>query len=217
MAYNAPDIGSLSAHEYNKVRQSFDKYQQSQKPKRGVNIRTGGRSQPVFNPQASKAAQARAPYTRGSYGIEDEYRYMVSQGFQPQAAAAAAPAPQATAPAQSAPAAQQAAPAYNPPPVDTSMQDMFAAQIQQMQQAYQQSMMQQQQQFQQMQAQQEERMAALQQQMNQASAAAQLAERQQVMGVQAAQSSVGTPMQIARRGASGAFGRRGLRIKSLNV
>lgn len=216
MAYNAPAIGALSAHEYNKVRQSFDKYQQSQKPKTR-NFSDKGQIKQPFSPFQTKEAQAREPFKRGSYGIEDEYRYMVSQGFRPQAAAAAAPAPQAAAPAQSAPPAQQAAPAYNPPPVDTSMQDMFAAQIQQMQQAYQQSMMQQQQQFQQMQAQQEERMAALQQQMNQASAAAQLAERQQVMGVQAAQSSVGTPMQIARRGASGAFGRRGLRIKSLNV
>lgn len=217
MAYNAPDIGSLSAHDYNKVRQSLNQYRQSQKPKTRNQSDRGQIKQP-FSPSQIKAAQARASHKRGSYGIEDEYRYMVSQGFQPQAAAAAAAAPQAAAPAQSAPAAQQTAPAYyDPPPVDTSMQDMFAAQIQQMQQAYQQSMMQQQQQFQQMQAQQEERMAALQQQMNQASAAAQLAERQQVMGVQAAQSSVGTPMQIARRGASGAFGRRGLRIKSLNV
>lgn len=215
MAYNAPDIGALSAHEYNKVRQSFDEYQQSQKPIRRKGFETG--KYVGYLPSQKKERDARASFKRGSYGIEDEYRYMVSQGFRPQAAAAAAPAPQAAAPAQSAPPAQQAAPAYNPPPVDTSMQDMFAAQIQQMQQAYQQSMMQQQQQFQQMQAQQEERMAAMQQQMNQASAAAQLAERQQVMGVQAAQSSVGTPMQIARRGASGAFGRRGLRIKSLNV
>ena len=216
MAYNAPAIGALSAHEYNKVRQSFDKYQQTQKGKARPGL---GRGDYRDMTAANAARSERSSFKRGSYGIEDEYRYMVSKGFQPQAAAAAArtPAPQAAAPAQSAPPAYQAAPAYNPPPVDTSMQDMFAAQVQQMQQAYQQSMMQQQQQFQQMQAQQEERMAALQQQMNQASAAAQLAERQQVMGVQAAQSSVGTPMQIARRGASGAFGRRGLRIKSLNV
>ena len=90
MAYNAPDIGSLSAHEYNKIRQSYDAYQQSQEP-----IRRTGFDRGVYVgtlPHQSAAYQARQPHKRGSYGIEDEYRYMVSQGYKP-APSAAAPAP----------------------------------------------------------------------------------------------------------------------------
>lgn len=49
------------------------------------------------------------------------------------------------------------------------------------------------------------------------SAQQQLAGRPSVLGVQLAQSSAGSPTQIASRGLSGAFGRQGLRIQSLNV
>ena len=96
-----------------------------------------------------------------------------------------------------------------------SAQDMFASQIASMQEMFQQSMMQQQQQYMQMQQAQDERMAALQQQMQQAMIAQQT--RPEVAGVKMAEGTGGTPMQIARRGVSGAFGRRGMRISSLNV
>lgn len=96
-----------------------------------------------------------------------------------------------------------------------SPQDMFASQISAMQQMFQQSMQQQQQQYMQMQQAQEERMGALQQQMQQAMVAQQT--RPEVAGVKMATGSAGTPMQIARRGVTGAFGRRGMRISALNV
>ena len=54
--------------------------------------------------------------------------------------------------------------------------------------------------------------------MQQSMMQAQLAQqRPQVANVQMAESAAGTPMQIARRGVTGAFGRRGMRISSLNV
>jgi len=70
-------------------------------------------------------------------------------------------------------------------------------------------------QFQQMQQAQNERMAQLQNMMIQQ--AASQAERPTVAGVKTATGQAGTPMQIARRGVSGAFGRRGMRISGLNV
>ena len=96
-----------------------------------------------------------------------------------------------------------------------SAQDMFATQIASMQEMFQQSMQQQQQQYMQMQQAQDERMASLQQQMQQAMVAQQT--RPEVAGVKMAEGAAGTPMQIARRGVTGAFGRRGMRISSLNV
>ena len=84
-----------------------------------------------------------------------------------------------------------------------------------MQEMFQASMQQQMMQFQQMQQAQDERMMALQQQMQQSMAAQQ--QRPEVAGVKMAEGTGGTPMQIARRGVSGAFGRRGMRISSLNV
>jgi hypothetical protein len=127
----------------------------------------------------------------------------------------AAPKP---APAPAAPSTPPTLPVDNfpaPPAPDTSMADALAAQIAEMQAGFMQSMQQQQSMFQQMQASQSERMEALQQQMMQAQVAQQ--ERPQVAGVQMASGAAGTPMQIARRGVSGAFGRRGMRISSLNV
>ena len=91
MSYTAPDISTLSAHEYNKIRQSYDSYNklQSKIPYSGAARHDPNRGRRIA---ANKAAQARAPHKRGSYGIEDEYRYMVSQGYKP-APSAAAPAP----------------------------------------------------------------------------------------------------------------------------
>lgn len=96
-----------------------------------------------------------------------------------------------------------------------SAEDTFASQISAMQQMFQQSMQQQQQQYMQMQQAQDERMAVLQQQMQQAMVAQQT--RPEVAGVKMAEGTGGTPMQIARRGVTGAFGRRGMRISALNV
>ena len=78
-----------------------------------------------------------------------------------------------------------------------------------------QSMEQNAQQFQQMQQAQNERMEALQQMMIQSQA--RQAERPTVAGVKTAVGQSGTPMQIARRGVSGSFGRKGMRIQALNV
>lgn len=214
----APDIGSLSAHEYNKVRQSFEKYQQSQKPIERKGFDKG--KYVGYLPSQRKERDARESFKRGSYGIEDEYRYMVSQGFKPKSMQVA---PQTAAPAQQeqAPAQQQQTtlPVNNfPEPQGPSMEDIaaqFASQIAAMQQGFMQSMQQQQQMFQQMQTSQSERMEALQQQMMQAQVAQQ--QRPEVAGVKMAEGAAGTPMQIARRGVTGAFGRRGMRISSLNV
>ena len=103
----------------------------------------------------------------------------------------------------------------DPPAPDTSAADALAAQIAEMQAGFTQRMQEQQAMFQQMQASQAERMEALQQQMLQSQIAQQ--PRPTVAGVQMAQGAAGTPMQIARRGVSGAFGRRGMRISGLNV
>ena len=92
-----------------------------------------------------------------------------------------------------------------------SLQDSIAA----MQQGFMQSMQQSAQQFQQMQQSQNERMEALQQMMIQSQASQ--AERPTVAGVKTATGQAGTPMEIARRGVSGTFGRRGMRISGLNV
>lgn len=100
-------------------------------------------------------------------------------------------------------------------PPDTSAADALAAQVAQMQQQFMQSMQQQQQMFQEMQTSQAERMEALQQQMAQQQVA--MMDRPQVAGVKMATGAAGTPMQIAKRGVTGAFGRRGMRISSLNV
>ena len=132
----------------------------------------------------------------------------------------AAPAP-AEAPAEPAPATASppTLPVDDfPEPQGPSMEDIasqFSSQIAEMQAGFMQSMQQQQAMYQQMQASQSERMEALQQQMLQAQVAQQ--DRPQVAGVQMAEGTGGTPMQIARRGVSGAFGRRGMRISSLNV
>jgi len=134
------------------------------------------------------------------------------------AATAAAPAPQSA--AQSAPPAT--APlltAEEPAPTGPSKSDLMLQSLQDsiaaMQQGFMQSMQQSAQQFQQMQQAQNERMEALQQMMIQSQASQ--AERPTVAGVKSAVGQSGTPMQIARRGVSGSFGRRGMRMKNINV
>lgn len=218
-----PDIGSLSAHEYNKVRQSFERYQQSQEP-RTRNFSDKGQIRQGFSPFPTKEAQAREPFKRGSsYGIEDEYRYMVSQGFRPQAAQ---PAPT---PAPAAAPEQQQTQQYKPEQLKVSAQEpvekgptaadlaveRLTDQISRMQSNYTAGLERQAKMFAEQAAEQEKRMSDLQQQMIQSQVMA--AERPKTVGVKAATGSAGTQMAIARRGATGAFGRRGMRISSLNV
>lgn len=92
---------------------------------------------------------------------------------------------------------------------------MFAGQIADMMAGVQQGLQQQGQMFAEMQAGQNERMENLTQQLMNAQIASQ--QRPAVMGVKGATSSAGTPMSIARRGVTGAFGRGGMRIQNLNV
>ena len=92
--YTAPGIGNLSAHDYNKVRTSFDQYQEALKgtARPGIDKGPGYRDMGAAN----AASSARSSFKKGSYGIEDEYRFMLSQGFQPQGLTPvpAAPAPE---------------------------------------------------------------------------------------------------------------------------
>ena len=79
--YTAPDISNLSAHDYNKIRTSFDQYQATQNRPRGLSRMERGQ----FDNAGRQAKAAREGVQRGgSYGIEDEYRFLLSQGFQPQ-------------------------------------------------------------------------------------------------------------------------------------
>lgn len=125
------------------------------------------------------------------------------------------PAQQQVQQAAPAPVVQQPAP---PQPQGPSMQDVaaqMAAQVQGMQAQFAQAMQQQAQLFQEQQQAQEQRMAELQQNMIQSQM--QMRDRPTVTGVKTASGTSGDQMQIARRGVSGAFGRRGMRIKGLNV
>lgn len=77
-------IQGLSAHDYHKVVMSHSAYKDSQQPF----VSTGneymdrvGRTKAKID--ASAEAKKRAEFQQGSYGVEDEYRYMVSQGFKP--------------------------------------------------------------------------------------------------------------------------------------
>ena len=91
--YTAPGIGNLSAHDYNKVRTSFDQYQATQNRPSGLSKF----ERRDFENAGSQARAARQGVQKGgSYGIEDEYRFMLSQGFQPQGLTPvpAAPAPE---------------------------------------------------------------------------------------------------------------------------
>ena len=81
--YQAPNINTLSAHEYNKIRTSLDKYKATQTTPAGG---FDSRYQRNRHFAAGKEAEAaRKEFKSGKdYGIEDEYRYMVSQGFRPE-------------------------------------------------------------------------------------------------------------------------------------
>jgi hypothetical protein len=311
MSYTAPEIGLLSAHDYNKIRTSFDAFKISQQP---------ANQQPGYDPSsrtfrsqwdraAAEAKSARKPYkSGGSYGIEDEYRYLVGEtDFRPTvmySEASTADDGGNDGPTQGTSSRPTGFnPTYLPTDgsrayegiaggvdiftesigpdgtnygvgfgpgdlrrareegyTDTAIKEfleqkyggfaiadpikaelgigqaaaggggtttdpagsdgdsiasMLAAQIAQMQSSFMQSMQQQTQHFQQMQAAQQERMAALQQQMMQAQVANR--PREQVSGVKTAVGESGTPMQIARRGVTGAFNRRGMRISNINV
>jgi YesN/AraC family two-component response regulator len=277
--YKAPDIRSLSAFDINKIQQSLNKYQATQGDYRDAPgwdpSQRGFRTQ--FEIDKREAAAPRKQFQSGkNYGLEDEYRYLVSQGFRPESMQIAQQQQDTTAAA----AVEEQQTGYTPTYLDTgessnpalfinrfggnketmahsglasvkraeaaglsineiqrmaaeqgvqfgikareyikekqgpSAQDMFANQIKAMQDMFTKSMQQQQQQYMEMQQAQNDRMAALQQQMQQAMVAQQ---RPTVAGVQMAQGTGGTLMQIARRGMTGAFGRRGMRISSLNV
>jgi len=149
-------------------------------------------------------------YERGRSFIRDN----APQDWRNAQQQAAAPAP-AAAPQAAAPGTLAVGDFPEPQGPDTSAQEALAATIAQMQQGFMQSIQQQQQMFQQMQASQTERMEALQNQIMQSQIAQQT--RPEVAGVKMASGQAGTPMQIAKRGVSGAFGRKGMRIQSLNV
>ena len=313
MSYTAPDIGLLSAHDYNKIRTSFDAFKISQQPasrQPGYDDNSGGRFfRSQWDRAAGEARSLREDYkSGGSYGIEDEYRYLVGEtDFRPTvmySVASTADDGGNDGPTQGTSSRPTGFnPTYLPTDgsrayegiaggvdiftesigpdgtnygvgfgpgdlrrareegyTDTAIKEfleqkyggfaiadpikaelgigqaaaggggtttdpagsdgdsiasMLAAQIAQMQSSFMQSMQQQTQHFQQMQAAQQERMAALQQQMMQAQVANR--PREQVSGVKTAVGESGTPMQIARRGVTGAFNRRGMRISNINV
>ena len=156
-------------------------------------------------------------YKKGWGGYRDVPVYSKLPEPPKPAAPAAAPAPAAAAPApqSAAPGTLAVGDFQDPQGPDTSAQEALAATIAQMQQGFMQSIQQQQQMFQQMQDSQTKRMEALQNQMMQAQIEQQ--QRPEVAGVKMASGQAGTPMQIAKRGVSGAFGRKGMRIQSLNV
>lgn len=132
---------------------------------------------------------------------------------------AAAPAPVAAAPAPSPDRFIESPGVYTPPqPQGPTMEDIasaMAAQVEGMQAQFAQVLQEQTKLFQEQQQAQSQRMEALQQAMLQSQA--QMRERPTVTGVKTASGTSGDQMQIAKRGVSGAFGRRGMRIKSLNV
>jgi hypothetical protein len=278
---SVPDIRSLSAFDINKIQQSLNRFLVTQlswrdSPKYDPDLR-GGKYQ--WESAGNEAYAEREEFQQGDdYDIEDEYRYMVSQGFKPESMQVGG---QANSEADPGTTTEEAPPEFDPQVLDTgessnpalfinrfggnkdtmahsglaavrraeeaglsirqiqqmanaqgvqfghravdyineqlgpSPQDIFADQIKAMQDMFTQSMQQQQTQYIQMQQAQDERMAALQQQMQQAMVAQQA--RPAVAGVKMAEGTAGTPMQIARRGVTGAFGRRGMRISALNV
>ena len=130
-----------------------------------------------------------------------------------------APAPAAPPPAPTPAPTPTPTPTPTPEPKGPSESDLaikaLTDQISSLTSGFQTSLQEQANQFTQMQAAQEERMAGLQNMMIQQQASQ--AERPTVAGVKTATGSAGDAMQVARRGVSGTFGRRGMRISSLNV
>lgn len=103
----------------------------------------------------------------------------------------------------------------NPIPYDgPSAEDMFRDQISDLESDFAKSLREQQEMYEKMRAEQQERMELLQTQMKQQA----MAQRPRPeLGVRTAIGSAGNAMQVARRGVSGAFGRSGMRISSLNI
>jgi len=265
-----PDIRSLSAYDLNKIQQSLNQYNKSLggTPRPGLDRGPGFRSMTTANREKA----AREPFkSGGTYGIEDEYRYMVSQGFKPESmqvssqteAKAEAGGKSSTQPYETKPLqipssfiskyggdldtrqtgltsikkaeasgmsigdikyainaqgitlGPKAAEYLNRP----SEQDMALKRIQEQmasrEAAFQTALQDQAKMFAEQSERQNQRLQGLQQQMIQSQVAA--AERPKTVGVKAATGAGGTQMAIARRGATGAFGRGGMRISSLNV
>ncbi len=111
-----PDIKSLSAYDLNQIQQSLNQYNTSQtKPAGGFDSRW---ERSRFDQAAMAAKSARDEFKQGDYGLEDEYRYMLSQGFKPSGSTQqAAPQQQQTAAAQTTQAAQPQQ-TYTEPEVD---------------------------------------------------------------------------------------------------
>ena len=228
--YKAPDINTLSAHEFNKIKESLDRFRATQiKPATGLDGRAANNR---WHTTARAAAALREDYKSGkTYGVEDEYRYMVArEGFKPESMQISPDEPIITTQPVEDPEPgfvpeelptdydePASTPAVESDPADDGpdFATIFGDQIKAMKDMFMQSMTQQQTHYQSMQQAQDERMAALQQQMQQAMIAQQ--QRPTVAGVQMAAGAAGSPMQIARRGVTGAFGRRGMRISSLNI
>ena len=140
-----------------------------------------------------------------------------------------APAPAAEPAPAPAPKQQQQAQTYKAKPLKVSAQEpvekgptaadlaveRLTEQMQAREASFQASLQQQAQLFAEQAIAQEQRMSDLQQQMIQSTVMA--SERPKTVGVKAATGAAGTQMAIARRGATGAFGRGGMRISSLNV
>ena len=111
-----PDIKSLSAYDLNQIQQSLNQYNTSQtKPAGGFDSRW---ERSRFDQAAMAAKSARDEFKQGDYGLEDEYRYMLSQGFKPSGSTQqAAPQQQQTAAAQTTQTAQPQQ-TYTEPEVD---------------------------------------------------------------------------------------------------
>lgn len=179
---------------------------------------SGGTSRGAIAQGRVTPSQVRKAPTPAAPVIKPGAQTLINRDIAARAATAAAPAPLAPAPITQ-PGVPQAPPPPEQPvvePQEPSMEDMFGDMIAGLQGAYEQNIAAQQEQFAAMEAQQQQQMALLQQQMQaqqqSMSAQAQLAGRPSVLGVQYASSR--TP---AGMGASGAFGRGGMRIRSLNV
>lgn len=112
-----PDIKSLSAYDLNQIQQSLNKYNASQtRPAGGFDSRF---ERSRFDLAARAAKSARDEFKKGDYGLEDEYRYMLSQGFKPSGRTPqAAQQQQQTAAGQTTQAAQPQQ-TYTTPKVDS--------------------------------------------------------------------------------------------------
>jgi len=164
-------------------------------------------------------------YQQGSTGERPLGRRAYSQAFDvpgfavlkkiapPPVQQAAAPAAVATAPVEQTAPTQTTAVDTGPSESEIMAQQLSAS-IASLSKSFEQRLATQQAEFQRLAEEQAKRFETLQ---NQFQAQTQMAQRPDVMGVKTAAGSSGDAMQIARRGVRGAFGRRGMRIKGLNV